>query len=376
MKNPNILGLATDLPMIKKNVSCTGNLLNVGLKNKKCLSTIIEANLYGILRNYAILRNMSPNMEAWKLKFHLDTHVREMRSRNAMNKITLYKGKYDAVIQIGSEFNVAGLIDKPTFSYHDNNISGLLKSSWKIPNINKKYIEKAFEYETRVYKNLSGIFTMTEHLRKIFIQDFKVPREKVFNVGVGFNFENIHVEDKKYTSKMVLFVARHLFEQKGGKVVLEAFQKVKNDLKEAKLVLVGQKLKINKPGVTVIDFLDKNTQNGKEQLHKLYQEASVFVMPSYSEGLGNVFLEAMAHKVPCIGSDCCSMPEIIVENNAGFVIKPGDANELAQRIIQILKNKELSKELGENGAQAINNKYNWEVVSNKVLKIVNDFIHN
>ena len=71
------------------------------------------------------------------------------------------------------------------------------------------------------------------------------------------------------------------------------------------------------PGVECLGFVDKTTGDGAETLHDLYRRASVFVLPSYNEAAGNVFVEAMAHKVPCIGADCCAMPEIIVDSQCG-----------------------------------------------------------
>lgn len=369
-----VLGVTLNLQNVRKNISCTGNLLNIGLRKEGCLAGMLDADLYGIARKALILKNFKFGMEKWRLQFHLDPFVRIKRSQKGEQIIRGFTEPYDSILQIGSEFEIASRItdlNKPVFSYHDSNLHAYLMGAWSLPKTNKKIIKQTLEYEEFVYSRLTGIFTMTDYLRNIFIKKFHVPPHKVFNVGVGYNFDDVvELHNKDYDGKTILFIARHLFEQKGGLVVLEAFSKVKKEIPNAKLLLVGQKLNIDRPGVEVIGFLDKSTSDGLEKLRSLFLKASLFVMPSYYDALGNVFLEAMAHKVPCLGADCCAMPEIIVENKAGYVVKSGDSDSLASKMVELLKDKHALKVLGENGYKAIQDKYTWEIVTKKVISLI------
>ena len=97
-----------------------------------------------------------------------------------------------------------------------------------------------------------------------------------------------------------------------------------------------------------------------------YSKATVFVMPSIYEPFGIVFAEAMAHKLPCIGTNNCAMPEIISENKSGFLVPVEDSHILAKRIIEILKTPELAEEMGIYGYEKYRQNFTWGRVAEKI----------
>jgi glycosyltransferase involved in cell wall biosynthesis len=81
-----------------------------------------------------------------------------------------------------------------------------------------------------------------------------------------------------------------------------------------------------------------------QDLAYLYNAASVFVLPSLSEGFGLPALEAMACGTPVIGSLTTSLPEVV--GDAGLFFDPHDPGELAERLGQVLSDNALREELG------------------------------
>ncbi len=378
MKNDDklmILGFLKRISLSDKRVSGTLSLLNEHLMARELVKDIIDVEIYGIREKINLIKNCSFSTDKWSFKNMMDVRIKEKRSIEAAKKVSKLKGTYNVCLQIGSEFKVHDIemLKKiPRFSYHDNNLMALLKNSHyyhKYP----KIIKRAFDFEKEVYDNLDGIFTMTEHLKQSFISDFKLHESKVHSIGFGPNlsYENI---ERDYDGETILFIAKDSFEKKGGKVLLEAFNKVKSVIKNSRLILVGQRLNINNEGVEVIDFIDKNREGGVEKLKSLYREASLFVMPSPYEATGNVFLEAMSNKVPCIGADIGATSEILIDNNCGIVVEPGNDRNLAHAIIDLLENKKLLESMGENGFKAIENKYNWDTVCTKAIHIMESYL--
>jgi glycosyltransferase involved in cell wall biosynthesis len=79
----------------------------------------------------------------------------------------------------------------------------------------------------------------------------------------------------------------------------------------------------------------------------------VFTQPSVKEGLPYTILQSMAAGTPIIASDVGGIPEMITDNFNGFLIKPHDAETLAERILQILENPDLAQEFKKNSLEKV-----------------------
>ncbi|MDT0616726.1 glycosyltransferase family 4 protein, partial [Streptomyces lancefieldiae] len=82
-----------------------------------------------------------------------------------------------------------------------------------------------------------------------------------------------------------------------------------------------------------------------EELRQCYQSAAVFVMPSENEGFGLVYAEAMAHGVPCIGSDRDAAREVIAHGESGLCVPAGNSTALADAIVALLRSTELRSQM-------------------------------
>ena len=78
-------------------------------------------------------------------------------------------------------------------------------------------------------------------------------------------------------------------------------------------------------------------------IHKKYQEADLFCLPSLYEGYPNVLCEAMACGLPVICSNVCDNSLIMAEGVNGYLFNPHDPHDLAARIIQFIKSPEVMK---------------------------------
>jgi glycosyltransferase involved in cell wall biosynthesis len=100
----------------------------------------------------------------------------------------------------------------------------------------------------------------------------------------------------------------------------------------------------------------------------LYAQADVLVLPSrgtpvWKEQYGRVLLEAMACKVPVIGSDSGAIPEVI--GDAGMIFKEDDANSLAHCFQRIIGNTALQKDLGERGFKRVTSFFSQQEIARK-----------
>jgi phosphatidyl-myo-inositol dimannoside synthase len=90
-----------------------------------------------------------------------------------------------------------------------------------------------------------------------------------------------------------------------------------------------------------------------DELLACYARASVFIMPSRSEGFGYVFLEAMAHGLPAIGGNLDASAEVIVDGQTGLLIDPGSVNGIVDAATRLLVDPGLRTRMGQAAAQHV-----------------------
>jgi glycosyltransferase involved in cell wall biosynthesis len=79
----------------------------------------------------------------------------------------------------------------------------------------------------------------------------------------------------------------------------------------------------------------------------VYDRINCLVIPSLTEGLPYVLLEAMAGKVPVIATAVGDIPALIQDRRSGFLVPPGDASSIAERMIEILDDPNGAREMAE-----------------------------
>jgi len=94
-----------------------------------------------------------------------------------------------------------------------------------------------------------------------------------------------------------------------------------------------------------------------KEIRDLFALSSVVVLPSYSEGMPRVILEAQAMKKPVVAYDCGGMPEAVLPNETGFLVKTGDVEALADRVNLLLKDHALRLRMGERGREFVSQRF-------------------
>jgi sulfoquinovosyltransferase len=107
---------------------------------------------------------------------------------------------------------------------------------------------------------------------------------------------------------------------------------------------------------------------GGEELSQAYASGDVFVMPSESETLGLVVLEAMSSGIPVVGARAGGIPDIIppeLDGKTGFLFNPGDLNDCLSKLEPLLDNQELRETIGK-AARQDTEKYDWKAATKKI----------
>lgn len=151
----------------------------------------------------------------------------------------------------------------------------------------------------------------------------------------------------------ILYVGM-LVPSKGVEVLIRSFDRVREQHPDVRLILIGRghaerrfRSLAHALGLSqAICFLPPMTQ---PELAAWMRAARCLVLPSFSEGLGRVVLEAMACGRPVIGSRVGGIPEMIHEGVNGFLVNIGDVEAVQDRIRRVLDDPQLADQLGRNG---------------------------
>ncbi len=107
----------------------------------------------------------------------------------------------------------------------------------------------------------------------------------------------------------------------------------------------------------------------------LYRLADVVIYPSSSEEpFGLTMLEAMATAKPIIVTDSGGMPEIIHNDDNGYVVPKMNHEALAEKIIKLLRDGELRNRLGRNGKEQVDRLYTKQIYAQNIYKVYEDAI--
>lgn len=145
--------------------------------------------------------------------------------------------------------------------------------------------------------------------------------------------------------------------QKNHKLLIEAFMKVKEKVNDAELYIYGKgpeycslKSQIENSNLSDSCYLKGET----EDVIGVMQEADVFVLSSNFEGMPNILIEAITAGVPSVSTDCpCGGPrEIIEPGTNGTLVKVGDADEMANAIIELFLNQDTQKKYSKNARES------------------------
>lgn len=165
---------------------------------------------------------------------------------------------------------------------------------------------------------------------------------------------DVNVQSTQQKSKRVIAIGRYAYE-KGYDLLLRAWALVEKQYPDWSLDVFG--MGNRQPYEQLLAELNLNPE--KCRLHgvlsdvkKEYQNGSILVLPSRTEGFGLVLLEAMAFGVPVVAFDCGSGPSSIVSDGKnGFLVRPYDIGVFAERMMQLMEDDDLRRTMGSNGVQ-------------------------
>ncbi|MEK7478862.1 MAG: glycosyltransferase [Patescibacteria group bacterium] len=212
----------------------------------------------------------------------------------------------------------------------------------------------------------------------------KFPAEKIIEIPTNAvdetRFIDLKIDKKTFkeslgvpaNAKMIITIGR-LISQKGHTILLDAAPKVLAKEKNIYFLIVGDgrlekelKEKTGKLGIADrVRFL-----GARKDTPELLAVSDIFVFPSIWEGQGLILFEAFFSKIPIVASNVGGIPDVVIDGKTGILTSPGDANDLANKLLIALENPEMSKKMANNAFE----KYKNRTLANSAKKLEDLFI--
>jgi len=222
------------------------------------------------------------------------------------------------------------------------------------------------------FRKFDGVIAVSDVARDAMVRYFPGDYRIIPN-GIDTNRFRPDIEPiealKNFAPK-ILFVGR--FEpRKGLRYLLQAFPAITNEFPTARLVVVGSGILERFYRRYIEEHIKENVifagRVAPEDLPRYYASSDIYCSPATgSESFGIVLLEAMASGKPIVASDIPGYRTILRDGKEGLFCKPCDPHSIAERIIFLLKRKDLMQQLSKEGRQKTLS-YDWQIVTKKVL---------
>jgi glycosyltransferase involved in cell wall biosynthesis len=223
--------------------------------------------------------------------------------------------------------------------------------------------------------------------RELFKKIYNVNNKKIYIIGLGVNIPQIMRKISKskareqlkiQNNKKVLLYFGYIWKYKGIDILLYSLEKIAKEIKDVLLVIAGQPLtnwdeyeKIIK-NKDLNKFILKHLKYISEpDLEMFFSAADLIVLP-YAPPFdthGGVAAFAIGMKKPLVVSDIGGLPEFVDDKRA--IVKSGDIEDLAKKIIRIFHDEELLNKLKKDSI-SISKEITWDSIAQKTIKVYED----
>jgi glycosyltransferase involved in cell wall biosynthesis len=238
-----------------------------------------------------------------------------------------------------------------------------------------EWLEKWYEWAAR---DVRVVITSSHHSFKRLSREQPYLSKKIKMLPCGKDLTTFaHITQNNQVEANTVVCVSRLEPGKGQDVLIRAFVKVVKQNPQAKLRIVGEGDFDSQLRKLIAEYdLNQNVTltgwvpNALIELAK----SEVVVFPSMweLEGFGMVTLEAMALGKVVIAFDTGPTPDLLENNQTGVLVKAGDADALAKKILKLLHDKKLAKKIGGLARERAYEKYSISVVARQYLQTITE----
>ena len=249
------------------------------------------------------------------------------------------------------------------------------------------YREKETETETEVYykKMILSIARRVLALSKFLaneVREYLPDGVEAIVIPWGVNTDLFHPLKihKSLDEPVIIGYAKGLYEKYGPHILLEILQVLKNENLNFICRIAGGgelevQLKIYADRLGIKDKVEFLGRLDPDDMPDFMRGIDIFVMPSLiRESFGVAALEASASGVPVVASDIGGIPEVVWDDETGFLVAPGDVLGFADAISTLITSSDLRGCMGAQGRDFVRKNYSWAQTEKQLMDVFIDVL--
>jgi glycosyltransferase involved in cell wall biosynthesis len=257
-----------------------------------------------------------------------------------------------------------------------------------------KWLENiSYSFENALVKISDGIITIPSFQDQYFnrYKKYNSNVEVIKNVPVTgnndfnkFNYEEYDKLRKNYEGQKIVIYIGTISEEWGLSKLLDALLIVKKVFPEVKLLILGYA--VRNYDKVILNLISLNNLQHNVDLVGFIPYSQLFIYLNLAilgvvpiqpinrfkllgNGTSRKVFDYMNAGLPVVAPNFGELSKAVEEENCGILVDSSNSRQIAEAIIFLLKNPDKAKEMGQRGRNAVEEKYNWQIESRKLLKV-------
>ena len=276
--------------------------------------------------------------------------------------------KYDLIFAPAASCEIAYLkTNIPIIYISDSTIKSSLNYHKALSNLWKFSENESLTIEKRALEKSSIVAMTSPWAMRSVIEDFNIDKQKTIVLPFGANFEETpddsFAKNRKLNKTCKLLFVGVNWENKGGTIAHTILTELLKRGIDAELSICGctPPEKFLHEKIKVFSFLNKNIKSEREQLYKLFEEATFFIFPTRFEAYGIVCCEASAYGLISLAANTGGVSGVVREGENGFLFdKNNQGSAYVEKIIELLNDEKKYKELSLSSRSTFEKYLNWD----------------
>jgi glycosyltransferase involved in cell wall biosynthesis len=229
------------------------------------------------------------------------------------------------------------------------------------------------------YGGFARLIAVSDAVRERFSELAHVPTNRIETIYNGIDVDRFATRDRRAEKRAelgwdaaapIIIMVAVLRRGKGHEVLFEALPKLQAAVPNVKIKLVGDgelDATLREGAAQFGDMVEFMGQ--RMDVPELLGASDVLALPSWAEALPTVLIEAGAASLPVVATRVGGVPEIVTDGETGYIIPPGDSEQLADRLAMLLTQRERSLEMGQSAYQKVRAQFSLEKQAQETIAL-------